>query len=146
MGPRPENTSIDRIDSNKGYFKENCQWSSLREQLVNVRFFHQLVKHDGIVETIEFWLKQLKVDRDIFKARVLRGMNFKQALFCDADIVVLNCNTGQQEIHALQHFLNISGFDKECVIKLLDSDHEVPYSGLMLRYLIGFKGWPDSNF
>jgi len=37
MGERPENTSIDRIDSSKGYYKENCKWSTVREQNRNRR-------------------------------------------------------------------------------------------------------------
>ena len=32
LGERPEGTSIDRIDSSKGYYKENCKWSTVREQ------------------------------------------------------------------------------------------------------------------
>ncbi len=38
MGDRPSKThSIDRIDNNKGYYKENCKWSTKSEQCRNQR-------------------------------------------------------------------------------------------------------------
>lgn len=35
MGERPDNTTLDRIDSDKGYSKENCRWSDKRLQAYN---------------------------------------------------------------------------------------------------------------
>jgi hypothetical protein len=35
MGERPESCSIDRIDNNKGYYKENCRWATKTEQNQN---------------------------------------------------------------------------------------------------------------
>lgn len=40
MGERPEGKTLDRIDVNKGYSKENCKWSTRSEQQHNMRI-HQ---------------------------------------------------------------------------------------------------------
>jgi hypothetical protein len=37
MGVRPKNKTIDRIDSSKGYYKENCRWATKAEQSRNTR-------------------------------------------------------------------------------------------------------------
>ena len=37
MGEKPDGKSIDRIDNDKGYYKENCKWSTPREQAENRR-------------------------------------------------------------------------------------------------------------
>lgn len=37
MGNRPHGMSIDRIDVNKGYSKDNCRWATIEEQSQNTR-------------------------------------------------------------------------------------------------------------
>lgn len=47
-------TSLDRIDSNKGYNKENCKWSTQKEQSNNRRS-NRLITYNGQTKTIAQW-------------------------------------------------------------------------------------------
>jgi hypothetical protein len=54
MGHRPENLSIDRIDNDKGYSKDNCQWSTVKEQARNRRS-NKLFTINGETKCIAEW-------------------------------------------------------------------------------------------
>lgn len=53
MGECPEGCSIDRIDNNAGYAKENCKWSSAIEQANNKRT-NFVVTLRGITASVAF--------------------------------------------------------------------------------------------
>lgn len=143
MGPRPEKTSLDRIDPNKGYYKDNCRWATDREQLANLRLFNNKVGLEGEIKTVEQWILDLKINRETFKSRILRGLSFKEALFSDVDIITLDLSNKQQSISRLSKFLTENNFDKQEVLNFLDTDSEEPINGYIVRYLKSFEKWPN---
>ena len=54
MGERPDGMSIDRINNNKGYAKENCKWSTPKEQARNTRR-NKLITINGITKCLAEW-------------------------------------------------------------------------------------------
>lgn len=61
MGPKPSpNHSLDRIDNNKGYYKENCQWATKIEQDRNRRTCVYITYKNETLTLIE-WSRRLNI-------------------------------------------------------------------------------------
>lgn len=54
MGERPDGTSIERVDNNKGYSKDNCIWATREQQQSNKRT-SVIIEHQGIRKTLSQW-------------------------------------------------------------------------------------------
>ena len=76
------NTSLDRIDVNEGYSKENCKWSTRLEQSNN-RNYNVLVNYRGKSQTCGNWVEELGLEinrKELYKRIFTRGWDIKRAM------------------------------------------------------------------
>lgn len=72
--------SLDRIDNNKGYSKENCRWATMTEQQNNTRRNH-LFEFKGMKKTLTNWAKELGMKRSTLAQRIyVYGWSVDKAL------------------------------------------------------------------
>ena len=60
MGERPQGTSIERIDPNGDYCKDNCRWATTKEQCNN-RTNNRYIEYNGNKRTIAQWSEVLNI-------------------------------------------------------------------------------------
>jgi hypothetical protein len=79
MGPRPDDTSIDRINNNLGYFPKNCRWASRKEQSRNTRS-NTFVEYEGeLVNTTEL-AERFGLNGTVLSTRLRLGWPIREAL------------------------------------------------------------------
>lgn len=68
--PTPQHT-IERINNNKGYSKQNCKWATMKEQQNNKRS-NRLIKFKNKTLTLSQWAELLNMNRDALHLRLVR--------------------------------------------------------------------------
>lgn len=79
MGDVPEGYTIDRIDNNGNYSKENCRWATKTEQANNRRTAH-LVIYEGKTKNLKTWAKELNIPNKTLHWRLKHGWSVEKAL------------------------------------------------------------------
>jgi hypothetical protein len=79
MGDRPDGCTLDRIDSNKGYYPENCRWATVEQQANNKRN-NVFIEHDGQVLSLTQWSRLLGGNENLVAMRLRYGWDKEKAV------------------------------------------------------------------
>lgn len=74
-----KNTTLERKDNNKGYFKENCCWTTREGQASNRRSNH-LITCKGKTQTLSKWSREVGVSVSTLRNRIGSGWDIDKAL------------------------------------------------------------------
>jgi hypothetical protein len=89
MGDCPTNHSIDRIDNNLGYNKDNCKWSTKKEQTRNRRNTI-IVTYKDETKPLAVFCEQLGLNYDTVRQRLFKQKWSIEEAFNKASIFVSN--------------------------------------------------------
>lgn len=77
MGARPSSEhSIERIDNNGDYYKENCVWATRHEQSRNKRT-NNLITFNNETKCVKDWAKELNCSYQAITKRLKSGKDFE---------------------------------------------------------------------
>lgn len=79
MGKRPKNKTLDRINNNIGYYKENCRWVTRKEQANNRRTNH-LIPYNGKKLCFAKWEEITGISQYVICHRIKSGWSPEKAL------------------------------------------------------------------
>lgn len=100
--------TLDRIDNNKGYSKENCKWATQIEQARNTRRNH-LIIIGGITKTLSEWSEISKLSSYTIFSRIKRGWS-NDLLLSSRYSQCLKITIGK-EIKPITEWVKISGIN-----------------------------------
>lgn len=79
MGHPESGMTIERVDNNSGYCRENCVWANRRQQANNLRR-NRIITHLGISCTVAEWARRCGIHINTLTHRLNGGMPPSEAL------------------------------------------------------------------
>jgi len=80
MGDVPEGMTLERLDNDKGYYKDNCEWATQKGQTRN-RSNNKMVTYNGKTKCLQAWADQLGMNKRTLRERIVRsGWSIEKAL------------------------------------------------------------------
>lgn len=80
MGERPTGLELDRVDNSKGYYKENCRWTTRTNNMRNTRY-NVISEYNGKMLCISELAELINVPYQNMKRRISDwGMNAYEAI------------------------------------------------------------------
>jgi len=80
MGERPPDTTLDRIDNDKGYSKENCRWADRKTQQENQKRTKWII-YENVRYTTRELERKLELPHGFLQKYVIkRGMSLEEAI------------------------------------------------------------------
>lgn len=81
MGMRPfPRATLDRIDTNGGYCKENCRWVTQAEQVRNFSTRNVKLTIDGVTMVVQDWAAKTGLNPETIHGRLRRGWPASEAI------------------------------------------------------------------
>lgn len=74
-----KDTTINRINNNGHYSKDNCKWSTFKEQAQN-RKTSRLIYYKNRVQSLAAWAEELKINDSTISFRLKNGWSIEKAL------------------------------------------------------------------
>lgn len=71
--------TLERIDNDKGYSKENCRWATRADQSLN-RSVNIVIELNGRKQTASQWADEIGIDRRIIYGRIKDGWDATKAV------------------------------------------------------------------
>ena len=79
MGPRPVGRTLGRIETDEGYYPDNCEWQTPTQQNRNLSS-NVLLTFQDRTQCVSAWAEELGIPRARIEGRIRRGWSVEQAL------------------------------------------------------------------
>jgi len=137
MGKAPKGLTLDRINNDKGYSKENCRWATYEEQNKN-RSGNKFLTFNDKTKCISDWAKEIGITKTSLGKRLKDGWSIEKSLTKKSRGIYLEYNG---EIKSLKEWSKETGinyntlktrfFKKKSPEEILNTPHllNVTYNG-----------------